>query len=131
VLLASHVLPEIEKIATRVMILLDGRLLTGDALKESAGGIRIRVRAAGPEAAVRNICVGIAGVRSIAAEHDGGGAPVRYVIEAERRPSLSLAADIVTALVAGGIAITEVTDVPHDLERVFLDLTRRPAQAAA
>ena len=58
-----------------------------------------------------------------------GSAPVRYVIEAERRPSL--AADIVTALVAGGIAITEVSEVPHDLERVFLDLTRRPAQAAA
>jgi ABC-2 type transport system ATP-binding protein len=129
VLLASHVLPEIEKIATRVMILLDGRLLTGDALKESAGGVRIRVRATGPEAAVRNICGGVAGVRSMAAEHDGGGAPIRYVIEAERRPSL--VADIVTALVAGGIAITEVSEVPHDLERVFLDLTRRPAQAAA
>jgi ABC-2 type transport system ATP-binding protein len=129
VLLASHVLPEIEKIATRVMILLDGRLLTGDALKESTGGIRIRVRAAGPEAAVRSICGGVGGVRSIAAEHDEGGAPVRYLIEAERRASL--AADIVTALVAGGIAITEVTEVPHDLERVFLDLTRRPVQAAA
>jgi ABC-2 type transport system ATP-binding protein len=129
VLLASHVLPEIEKIATRVMILLDGRLLTGDALKESASGVRIRVRTAGPEAAVRSICGGIAGVRSIAVEHNGGGAPVGYVIEAERRPSL--AADIVAALVAGGIAITAVTEVPHDLERVFLDLTRRPAQAAA
>jgi ABC-2 type transport system ATP-binding protein len=129
VLLASHVLPEIEKIATRVMILLDGRLLTGDALKESAGGVRIHLRATGAEAAVRDICGGVGGVRSIAAEHDGGSAPVRYVIEAERRPSL--AADIVTALVAGGIAITEVSEVPHDLERVFLDLTRRPAQAAA
>ena len=37
VLIASHILPEIEKIASRVMILLDGRLLTADALKESAG----------------------------------------------------------------------------------------------
>lgn len=33
VLLASHVLPEIEKIATRVMILLDGKLLTDDAMQ--------------------------------------------------------------------------------------------------
>ena len=50
VLLASHVLPEIEKIATRVMILLDGALLTADALKHAAASVTLRVRAAGPEA---------------------------------------------------------------------------------
>ena len=38
VLIASHILPEIEKIASRVMILLDGTLLTADALKEKAEG---------------------------------------------------------------------------------------------
>ena len=36
VLIASHVLPEIEQIASRVMILLDGRLLTTDALRHGA-----------------------------------------------------------------------------------------------
>ena len=39
VLIASHILPEIEKIASRVMILLDGRLLSADALKASAGDL--------------------------------------------------------------------------------------------
>ena len=53
VLIASHMLPEIEKIASRVMILLDGRLLTADALKDSAGGLVLRLGAAGPEAAIR------------------------------------------------------------------------------
>ncbi len=129
VILASHMLPEIEKIATRVMILLDGALLTGDALKGSTGRVQIRLRAAGPEAAIRSACSAIAGVRGIAAEPDSGGAPTLYVIEAERRPSL--AADIVAALVAGGIAVSEVTEAPPDLERVFLDLTRRPVKAAA
>ena len=36
VLIASHVLSEIEQIASRVMILLDGRLLTTDALRAGA-----------------------------------------------------------------------------------------------
>jgi ABC-type multidrug transport system ATPase subunit len=36
VLIASHVLSEIERIASRVMILLDGRLLTTDALGREA-----------------------------------------------------------------------------------------------
>ncbi len=129
VVLASHVLPEIEKIATRVMILLDGRLLTADALNGSARGLVLRLRAAGPEAVIRSTLSAIAGVRNIAIDPDSDGWSVHYLIEAEPRPSL--AADIVAALVAGGIAVSELTEVPADLERVFLELTKRPVQAAA
>ena len=135
VLLATHVLPEIEKIATRVMILLDGRLLAADALKDSAGGLELRLRAAGPEEAIRRTLSSVAGVHGIATEAESGsepvanGGPVLYLIEAERRPSV--AADIVAALVANGIAVSELTEIPRDLERVFLGLTRRPVKAAA
>ncbi len=129
VVIASHVLPEIEKIATRVMILLDGTLLSADALKESAGGLVLRLRAAGPDAAIRGAVSAIAGVRGIAADPESGAAPGRYLIHAESRPSIG--AEIVGALVAGGIAVSELTDVPPDLERIFLDLTRRPVKEAA
>ncbi len=135
VLLATHVLPEIEKIATRVMIMLDGRLLTADALKDSAGGFELRLRATGPEEAIRSTLSSVAGVHGIAAEAESGselvaeGGPALYLIEAERRPSL--AADIVAALVTNGIAVSELTEIPPDLERVFLDLTRRPVKAVA
>ncbi len=134
VLLASHVLPEIEKIATRVMILLDGTLLTADALKHDAGGVTLRLRAAGPEAEIRSAASAVAGVRGIAAAPDSGGAAGAtassvYLIEGERRATL--AADIVAALVGRGIAVSELTEAAPDLERIFLDLTRRPAKAAA
>jgi ABC-2 type transport system ATP-binding protein len=129
VLLASHILPEIEKIASRVMILLDGRLLTADALKDSAGGLVLRLGAAAPEAAIRGALGAIAGVRSVTVDSDSGAAAAHYLIEAERRPSL--AADIVAKLVAAGVAVSELTEVPPDLERVFLELTRRPVKAAA
>src|SRR5882762_8983114 len=42
VLVASHVLTEIERLASRVMILLDGRLLTTDARREAGPGRRVR-----------------------------------------------------------------------------------------
>jgi ABC-2 type transport system ATP-binding protein len=129
VLIASHILPEIEKIASRVMILLDGRLLTADALKESTGGLVLRLGAAAPEEAVRSTMSAIAGVRSVAIDPDSGGGPVRYLIEAAAPPSL--AADIVAALVGRGIAVSELAEIPPDLERVFLDLTRRPVKEAA
>jgi ABC-2 type transport system ATP-binding protein len=129
VLLASHILPEIEKIASRVMILLDGRLLTADALKETRGGLVLRLSAAASEDAVRAIVATIAGVRGLAVDPVGGAGAVRFLIQAGRRPSV--AAEIVAALVGAGIAVSELTEHHPDLERVFLELTRQPARAAA
>jgi ABC-2 type transport system ATP-binding protein len=129
VLIASHILPEIEKIASRVMILLDGKLLTDDALKQSVGPAVLRLAAAAPDAAIRDTLSPIAGVRSVAVDPDGGDGPARYLIEAERRPSL--AADMVAALVGRGIAVSELAEVPPDLERIFLDLTKRTVREAA
>ena len=65
VLIASHILPEIEKIASRVMILVDGTLLTTDALKERAEDTRLRLSAAASEETVRTLVAGIRGVRSV------------------------------------------------------------------
>ena len=129
VLIASHVLPEIEKIASRVMILLDGTLLTADALRETRGSLVLRLSADGSAQAIRGIVSSIAGVRGLAVDPDGDAGPGRYSIEAERRPSM--AAEIVAALVGAGIAVSELTERRTDLERVFLELTRQPARAAA
>jgi ABC-2 type transport system ATP-binding protein len=129
VLLASHVLPEIEKIASRVMILLDGALLTADALKEAAEGMMLRLSAAASKDAVRRAVAAVAGIRSIAADPDGDAGSSSYLIEAERRASI--AADVVAALVTAGIAVSELTERHLALEHVFLELTRGPARAAA
>jgi ABC-2 type transport system ATP-binding protein len=128
VLIASHILPEIEKIASRVMILLDGTLLTTDALKEPAGDLVMQLEVAGSEEAVRRAVTAVAGVRRIAADPDSAGSS-RYLIEAERRPSI--AAELVAALVAAGIAVSELTERRRTLEDVFLELTRGPARVAA
>ena len=128
VLIASHILPEIEKIASRVMILLDGRLLTADALKESAAALLLRLHAAAPEAAIRGALSAIADVRNIAIDPENA-AEGHYLIEADHKASL--AADIVAALVGHGIAVSELAEISPDLERVFLDLTRRPANEAS
>ena len=134
VLLASHVLPEIEKIATRVMILLDGALLTADALKHAAASVTLRLRAAGPGGRspfrARRGCrrprhCGGAGRWRRGKWRGAGRLPDRV----RTRPAL--APDIVAALVSRGIAVSELTEAAPDLERIFLGLTRRPAKAAA
>jgi ABC-2 type transport system ATP-binding protein len=129
VLIASHILPEIEKIASRVMILLDGALLSADALKEKAQATTLRLAAAAPEARVRGIVTAIAGVRDVAVEENGGLETTHYLISAE--PRASLASDIAAALVNAGVALSELTEVRADLEHVFLELTRRSPMVAA
>jgi ABC-2 type transport system ATP-binding protein len=134
VLLASHVLPEIEKIATRVMILLDGRLLTADALKGGAHKLTLRLRAGAAEAAIREALSAVAGVRGVAADasddgHAHGARVASYLVQGESGSMLS--ADIAAALAARGIGIFELTEAKPDLEQIFLDLTRRTDRAAA
>jgi ABC-2 type transport system ATP-binding protein len=128
VLIASHVLPEIEKIASRVMILLDGTLLTTDALKRT-DSLTLALAAAAPEQGVRGVLAAVAGVREVAADPAAGPQGPRYLIRAEPRPAL--APDILAALVAAGIRVSELTEQRPDLERVFLELTRRSEGIAA
>jgi ABC-2 type transport system ATP-binding protein len=129
VLMASHVLPEIEQIAGRVMILLNGRLLTTDALVLAVDGQRLRLQVAGPEPMVRDAIAAVPGVRSIVVEPESGGPDLRYLVEADQRPEVPQ--QLAAALVGRGLALSELTTVRPDLERIFLQLTRRPSEAAA
>jgi ABC-2 type transport system ATP-binding protein len=129
VLIASHVLTEIEQIANRVMILLDGRLLTSDAMTQGAQGQRLRLQVIGTEQAVRDCIGAVPGVRSIASDNAGSAGSARYLVDADARPQL--AQELAAALVGHRLALSELTPVPPDLERIFLDLTRHPQEAAA
>src|SRR5579883_3423962 len=129
VLIASHVLSEMEHIASRVMILLDGKLLTDDALGRSAAMEHLSLAVEGPEAEIRSAVDAVAGVRSITLQPNGTEDTARYIVEAAPRPRL--AQDIAAALAAHNLALAELIAIPPDLEQVFLELTRRPKEAAA
>ena len=129
VLMASHVLPEIEQIASRVMILLNGRLLTTDALVQAVDGQRLRLQVAGPEPIAREAIAAVPGVRSIVVEPASGGPDLRYLVEADQRPEV--AQQLAAALVGRGLALSELTTARPGLERIFLQLTQRPGEEAA
>jgi ABC-2 type transport system ATP-binding protein len=127
VLVASHVLTEIEKIATRVMILLDGALLTADALAETRHTPSLRLRIVGPRPGVVAALGKVRGVLS--ADVDASASANTYVVATDSRPEI--AADLARAVVDQGFSLIELTDVKPDLERVFLDLTQRTVEARA
>jgi ABC-2 type transport system ATP-binding protein len=125
VLVASHVLTEIERVASRVMILLDGRLLTTDAMREAGHARQLRLHVAGPALAI------LAAVRLIPGVIDAapGDDAERYVVEIA--PGRLEASDLARAIVGQGFALSELVEVKPDLERVFLDLTRRASAMEA
>jgi ABC-2 type transport system ATP-binding protein len=129
VLIASHVLSEIERIASRVMILLDGRLLTDDAFRHNGQAERLRIEITGAEDEVRACLAAVPGVRAVAAEPGAAPPRARYVVTGDQRAQL--AQDIAAALSARGLALSELVAVPVDLEQVFLELTRRREGEAA
>jgi len=65
ILVTSHILGEMERVADRVAILLQGRLLGVHALRSAAVASRLRLRVRGDEAMVRACLLGVPGVRSV------------------------------------------------------------------
>jgi ABC-2 type transport system ATP-binding protein len=125
VLVASHVLTEIERVASRVMILLDGRLLTTDAMRETGQTRHLRLRVAGPAPVVLAALGQIPGV----IEAVSTDAAENYLIET--RPGQIAAADIARVIIGQGWALSELAEAKPDLERIFLDLTRRASAIKA
>ena len=121
ILVASHVLTEIERVASRVMILLDGRLLTTDAMREAchAQQLRFRIAVAGPAPAI------LAALRQIPGVIDAAAADVTESYLVETTPGQVAAADLARAIVGQGLALSELAEAKPDLERIFLDLTQR------
>ena len=125
VLVASHILTEVERTVDRVMILLEGRLLGVQTLRQAGGG-HWRLQVAGPAEGVRACLMGVPGVLASRLEAATSAA---WVVETEARPGMPEA--LARALVGAGFGLHELVPAPVDLEQWFLGLTReRLAQPA-
>jgi ABC-2 type transport system ATP-binding protein len=132
VVFASHVLAEIERVATRVMILRDGGLLTSDALHEVRPTPQVRLRVDGPPPAVLAALWQVPGVVDVTllSAAPGSADTVRsYLVETG--PDQPRPADLAGAVLAQGHALHELVEVNPDLERVFLELIRRAVATEA
>ena len=123
VLVTSHILLEIERIADRVAILLEGRLLTVHPLDRAAWGAQLRIRARPDSAAaVAAVLAGTSGIADIRREEANGH--VTWWVRAED----GAAAERITAvLCSAGIISVERLQSASDLEALFLRLTASKA----
>ena len=126
VLVASHILTEVERTVDRVMILLDGRLLGVQTLRQADGGGRWRLQVAGPAEGVRACLMGVPGVLASRLEAASAAA---WVVETEVLPGMPEA--LARALIGAGFGLHELVPAPVDLEQWFLGLTRERLEQPA
>jgi ABC-2 type transport system ATP-binding protein len=110
VLLSSHVLPEIERIADRVAIIRDGRLVTESTVDDLLDHARRRLELRFADSVPADLFAGVAGV--VDAELDGRLATI--VVDGRVGPALHAATTKATLL--------RVNPAGDDLEDLFVAL---------
>jgi ABC-2 type transport system ATP-binding protein len=119
ILVTSHILAEMERVAHRVAILLDGRLLRVHSLggTNTAARFRIRLRDSTP-AAVQAALRGMPHIEFVEALQNGF-----YILASSAGPGPA-----VRALVEAGLHVEEVSSSGSGLEALFLRLTEGAPQ---
>ncbi len=117
VLLSSHILSEVERLADRVTIIREGRVVESGSLDEMRHLHRSRVRA--------DVVGAVPDLSAVPGVHDLSvdGSVVSCTVEPEALPA------VLTAVTGAGVRT--LTSTPPTLEDLFLDAYRRPEEEAA
>ncbi len=131
IILSSHILPEIEKTADRVIIIAGGRIVADGAVDElragasAGGGLRIEVRSAAP--AVSDAFGSVAGVEGVQASMDDGWC----VAVVTAKQDCDVREPLAEVIAAKGWPVREMRYERASLEEFFVQITARQAEGAA
>jgi len=127
VILSTHILPEVNLLCRRVLIIHKGRLVADarpeDLRAQGKGALRIDVEARTSADALASVLARVAGIATVEslATTDPGDARVRVIAKEGDDPREAIAA----ALVAAGIGLRSMSAAATSLEDVFLELVTR------
>jgi ABC-2 type transport system ATP-binding protein len=124
VILSTHILPEVEQICRRVLIIDDGKIVadgTPDQLRSGlAGAAELSVQLEAPEAEARAGLEALPGTSKVRSEGNG-----RYHVAIEG--GADLRRDVFNLAVQRGWVLLELAQTMPSLEDIFLRLTTREA----
>lgn len=123
VLISTHILPEVELMCSRVIVIHKGKIRAADTAESllrshrAAGAIRIEARNVGPEA--REALAGIGGVKEVTEERDGDF----HIFQLRTDASLDPGEEVMRLAGERQWSIREFSRRRATLEDVFVDLT--------
>jgi ABC-2 type transport system ATP-binding protein len=136
ILLSTHILPEVEAVCDRALVIARGRLVAEGTLAELKARQKSRQSVIGAhgdgarlEAVLREV-PGVRSARARSAPDASGTAELELDIAGDAEPE-STVERAVAALVAAGAGIRRVGPVRASLEEVFAELTRSPTDDKA
>ena len=136
IILSTHILPEVEAVCQKVIIINKGKLVATDSvehLKNRAGvGGAIQVQIQNPgDADALTVQQRLEQVPGVSKVLERGTNGERFVFEVESLQGRNARADVARAVVHAGWDLLELKSSSLTLEEVFLELTGSDAQTAA
>ncbi len=126
VILSSHILPEIEAVCDRIVIINQGKIVADDTAEhlsqKYSGDRRLIVRVAGPEEGTKTLIAGIPGVHTVMSMGEREPGVVEFAVEVKdgediRRP-------LFDRLSARKWPLMALKSMEMTLEDIFISLTR-------
>ncbi|MEM1452328.1 MAG: ATP-binding cassette domain-containing protein [Planctomycetota bacterium] len=129
ILLSTHVLPEVEEVCRRVLIIAGGELVADGALDELAvgGHDALSLLVDGPPAPAEEALRGVEGIVGVETTQEQAGARTRLRLLVEDRHAV--ADRVARSVHESGLSLLELRHEVPTLERVFLERTRGAAVA--
>ena len=131
VLISTHILPEVEMMCGRVLIMLDGRVLASDTpanlLHRMAGGSQIIAEIAAPAETLRQAWEHLAEVEHFDITAVDGKF---FRCALTPRDGCDLRPAVFSLVQANGWALRELTRSRHSLEDIYVQITKPAAEEA-
>lgn len=132
IILSTHILPEVEAVCQKVIIINKGKLVATDSVDNlthrmrgsDAAVVVIGASDAADPAAVQQKLEQVKGVSKVIARPVANG---RLSFEIESLPNQNVRADMARAVVQSGWDLIELKSLAYSLEEVFLELTSAEA----
>lgn len=134
IILSTHILPEVEAVCRKVIIINRGQLVATDSVEHlkarglgNAVQIQVDTAGNGDVFAVQQKLEQVSGVSKVIEKATAGD---RFIFEVESLPDHSARADLARAVVLAGWNLLELKSTTQSLEEVYLQLTGSNAQPA-
>src|SRR5580658_3766989 len=125
VLISTHILPEVEMMCGRVLIMFGGNVLASDTpenlQRRMAGGSQVIAEIAAPEAALRAACESLADVEQSDISATEGNF---YRCALTAKDGKDLRPDVFALIQKNGWQLRELTRSHHSLEDIYVQITK-------